>query len=523
MLPEGIGKRKISESNPAGEDIRLGPDFEVLSTEIEKLSSPSGTSGLDWNKVVAISSDITLHRSKDILVVCYLSVGLLNTEGLSGLASGVGILRDLIETYWENLFPPKKRMKARRNAIEWWIERVRSGIASIRTEIWPEGKKKKFIDDLKVIDEFLGENMDEAPVMSPLIKNIEALIVTEEKKVEETRAGEQSPKPEKTDFVEKVYDRKTEAPISNAGKIEEVTQEIDASKLIGQGLDSLGRAASLLARQEQPDPLYFRLNRMVAWIPIISPPPAVDGRTLIPPPDWQIIEVLRKLYRSGSWRELLQSAESRVPEFLFWLDLSRYTAESLEKLGLNEAAAAVAGETSLFVERLPGIEKLSFADGTPFADEDTREWLKVNARGSRVQPEISVGSGRDELYGEIEKEMNSARELIKANKLPEALSAFREKFNLASSARERFLFEIGFCRLLMQAKRTDILGPYLRDLLAYIDTYKIDRWEPSLAMEALLTALSGIRLCKEEGDEKWGKMIIDRIALLDPVKALELL
>lgn len=523
MSLKGIGKTTISENNPAGEDIRLDPDFEALSGEIEKMASPSGASGLDWKKVVALSSDITVHRSKDILVVCYLCVGLLRTEGLIGLANGVGILRDILETFWESLFPPKKRMKARRNAIEWWIEKVRPGIAGMETEIWPEGEKNEFIDNLKAIDAFLGENMEEAPVIAPLIKNIEALIVSEEVKEEKPQVKEPPPATETTRPVEKGYDRHTPLSIAEAGKPKEVFPEMDESKLIRQGLDMLGRAAAVFARQDPLNPLYFRLNRVIAWISVTSLPPAEEDRTLIPPPDRQVVNALRNLSRSGSWKELLQSAESRVPEFLFWIDLSRYSAEALEKLGLAEVAEAVARETSLYVGRLPGIEKLAFADGTPFADEDTREWLKGTAGRTQIRQEIPVGYGRDEQNEAIAKETSEALELMKANKLPEALNAFREKLNRASSARERFLWEIGFCRLLAQTKQTNILDPYLRELLECIDTYKVEQWEPSLAIEALVTVLSGVRLRKGEKDESLGKSIFDRITVLDPAKALDLL
>ncbi|HRR40279.1 MAG TPA: type VI secretion system protein TssA [Syntrophales bacterium] len=519
----GLGNTPISERNPSGEDIRLDPDFEVLSGEMEKMSSPSVIGDLDWKKVVALSSDILAYKSKDILVACYLSVGLFRTEGLNGLASGVRILRDLLETFWESFFPPLKRMKARRNAVEWWLEKVRSGIAGVKTEIWPAEKKAAFIDDLKAIDSFVGKNMDDAPMMIPLITNISAVIAIEASAEEKPQDQEPPPVEEPPSPSEKASDRHTPLSDAETEKPREVFPETDAEKLIKQGLDTLGRAAAMYARRDPLNPLYFRLNRVVAWIPVTSLPPNSEGKTFIPPPDGEVVVALRNLHRSGSWKELLQSAESRVPEFLFWIDLSRYSAEALEKIGRKDLSEAVSMETSSYVGRLPGVERLAFSDGTPFADENTREWLKDIGGQAQVRQDIPVGYDTDELNEEIAKDAALALELLNANKLPEALNTLREKLNRASSARERFIREVGFCRLLAQTKQAGISDPYLQELLEHIDVYKLEQWEPSLAVEALATVLSSFHLRKGEKAEGSAKSIFDRIAAIDPARALNLL
>ena len=518
-----LGNTPISERNPAGEDIRLDPDFEVLSGEIEKMSSPSGMGDLDWKKVVALSSDILAYKSKDVLVACYLCVGLFRTEGLNGLASGVHILRDLLETFWESFFPPLKRMKARRNALEWWLEKVRSSIAGAKTETWPAEKKGAFIDDLRGIDAFLGSNMDDAPIMIPLITKVSAVIAVEASAEEKPRDQESPRVQEPTRPFEEGGGRHALLSAAETEKPQEVFPEMDAEKLIRQGLDTLGRAAAMYARRDLLNPLYFRLNRVIAWTSVTSLPPNTGGKTLIPPPDGEVVAALRNLHRSGSWKELLQSAESRVPGFLFWIDLSRYSAEALEKIGRKDIAEAVSMETSSYVGRLPGVERLAFSDGTPFADEDTREWLKGIGGQAQVRQDIPVGYGTDELNEEIAKDTAFAMELLNANKLPEALNALREKLNRASSARERFIREIGFCRLLALTKQTGISGPYLQELLEHIDAYKLEQWEPSLAVEALATVLSGFRLRKGEKAEGSAKSIFDRIAAIDPARALNLL
>ena len=111
MEASSLGVTPISEQDPAGSDIRFEPDFEALSTEVEKLSSPTAVGTVDWQRIADLSAKILETSSKDLLVACYLCIALLQTRGLGGLATGVHVLRDLLEHFWDTLFPAKKRMK----------------------------------------------------------------------------------------------------------------------------------------------------------------------------------------------------------------------------------------------------------------------------------------------------------------------------------------------------------------------------------------------------------------------------
>ena len=52
----------------------------------------------------------------------YLAAGLVITEKVNGLDSGLQVIRDLVETYWDKLYPAKKRMRGRLGALTWWLE-----------------------------------------------------------------------------------------------------------------------------------------------------------------------------------------------------------------------------------------------------------------------------------------------------------------------------------------------------------------------------------------------------------------
>ena len=63
--------------------------------------------------------------------------------------------------------------------------------------------------------------------------------------------------------------------------------------------------------------------------------------------------------------------------------------------------SAVIDEVLAFVKRLPGVEQLTFSDGTPFADEATKAWLAT------CQAERS-GGGPTDKFSEAKKQANES-------------------------------------------------------------------------------------------------------------------
>ncbi|HUU30251.1 MAG TPA: type VI secretion system protein TssA [archaeon] len=522
-----LGKSPISETNPAGEDARFEPEFEELENEIGKLSSPTATAGIDWAKVIKLSQDILEKKSKNLLVASYLCCALLQTESLNGLVKGVRVLRDLLENFWETMFPPVKRMRGRTNAVAWWAERISAGIRDIQTEKWPKEKRDSFLGDLEALDSFLAEKLEDGPILRTMNENISSLIEEEAPPPPPppppAPAGEAqappAPAPAQETAAPVGKKAPTAAPQPPPAQPQEAVSAEDADKLMRQGLNLLGQAASLFFKQGKISVVPFRINRIAAWLPVESLPLAEGTKTLIPPPDEQVGRLLKGMYQLKNWNDLLSAAESRVAQYLFWIDLSRYVVESLEGLGYPVIGEVVASETFSYVTRLSGIEKLAFADGTPFADEETKEWLRSLARQSG-----GSSSAGGQVYELVDKELSEAQNLIKENKLPQALTAFREKLNLAPSLRERFIWEVGLCRLLLRVKMPRLVLPYCQELIGYLDTYKIERWEPALALEGLTLVLSGLRLQEEEKrDEKLINSILDRVSVLSPSSAMELM
>lgn len=511
-----LGKKPIPGAAPAGQDVRSDPDFEILSAEIEKLSSPSLSGAIDWKKIADGAKRILEEKSKDLLVMTYLCVGLQKSEGLAGLAAGIHVLREGVETFWEDMFPVKKRMRGRKNAIEWLTDRLRDDLPSMPQEEWDPADRDCFLDDLNALDRFLAENMEEAPILIPLVNEISGRIVSKER-IAPSPETAQPPPPASPGSADASFPR--QAPPARQALIQEFDPTgTDAEKMLNQALDALGHAATLLGNLDPPDPLAFRLNRISAWTQVIELPPVTGSKTLIPGPDSQVVGSLQNLYQSHSWKELAEAAESMVPQFLFWFDLSRYVAESLEQLGCREGADMVGAETLFYIKRLPGVERLSFEDGKPFADETTRSWLKSLQEKQGGTGAGLPGTGSAEET--VEKALEEARSLVRENKTTDALRRFNDNLGRASSIKERFLWQHGLCRLFFEIEQPRLAMPQMQDMLAAIDTHRIEQWEPTLAIEAFTIVLTGLRL-QPEKDQDQLEPVLSRLAKLDPVRALD--
>lgn len=505
-----VGITPVPGAQPAGSDVRSDEVFDRLSTEIEKMSSPSAAGALDWQKVLDLSAEILSTCSKDLLVASYLSMALMKMQGLKGLAMGVHVWRDILTTYWETLFPAKARMRGRRNAIDWWLQKTSSTVTGLSPEQWEKDEIEALFGDLDTIDAFLRDNMEDAPILGPLMSMIGSVLSAKEVKPQEA-----PPAPQPAETRKAAAAPVPAAPASPAAAGPLPTGD-DPEPFIKHAVDAMRTASTLLMERNSTDGLYFRINRIVAWMTITGPPPSHGGRTMIESPDEEIRESLKSMHHTGSWKSLLSACESRIPQYLFWLDLSRYVAEALEQMGQKVVAAEVTGHTVLYVKRLPGIERLTFADGTPFADPETRKWL-TGAAGDGASPSGAAGG----LMNQVEDEALKAQAMADGGNLAAAIGQLSQALNRATSVRERFLRQVRMCRFLLQNNQQRVSASYFHELLGLIDAYRLGEWEPALAIEAYEVILAGVGSTDRADEKELGRDAFGRLSLLDPAKAMD--
>jgi len=531
-LPQ-LGKEPISQDQPVGSDVRYDPEFEQLQSEIDKLSVPSADGkGIDWNKVVKLSSSILAWKSKHLLVGTYLCASLLETRKLEGLTTGLTILNDLVDNYWDTMYPSKKRMQGRLNAIRWWLERTESFFEKFSTDPLPEETVEELRGSIRNLDQTLAAKSDDAPSIMRLIDYVNRFPtqVKEEPEPEPAKPATEQPKTtqaaEAGEPRDKALTRRPTAditpPLASAGiPANGIETRKDAEKLVGSCLKELFRASGFLMKGDLSNPLVYRLNRVAAWSTVDCPPPATAGQTLIPAPDPLVRSSLDTLFSNGEYANGILTSESRVMEFLFWLDLSFLTSQALEQMGEKYRAALdmVCMETASYVQRLPGIENLAFSDGTPFADRETRAWLKSIAL-SRKEDSVLPAAGGEGVDSRVAEALVKARALAKDKKTADAVLLFQDNLRCADSGRSRLLWRIALARLLVECAKPELARPHLDEIRRQIDRYSLEEWDTALALSGLRVIYEA--LAEEEGVETKAlvKDTLDRIARISPVDAL---
>jgi type VI secretion system protein VasJ len=524
-----LGKDPIQPDQPGGSDVRYDPEYEQLQAEIDKLSVPSASGGTDWEKVSNLSSAILANKSKDLLVATYLAVSQVHLRRIDGLADGLIVIHDLVANYWDNMFPPKKRMRGRMGAVEWWVEKTEAALIAVKHEPVAAEKLEAIQTTLSQIDTLLNENLPEPPLLRPIQRAMEMI----------PRVSETKPETEPVTFTEKARSEPQPAPepemkretpkaVSAAAEPETLATAQDAQKVVSSGMQKVRQAAAFLLETDLTNAMAYRYRRIAAWSVVSALPPASDGQTQIPAPAPQILQQLLEFKENGNWNALIMAAEQRLSQYIFWFDLNRLVAEALSSLGdgYENAHETVCQETAFFAHRLPGLLGMTFSDGTPFADPETTQWLKGIALGAGSvvdvgAPTLATVKGTDESH-RMAQTLAKAQELAKKKKLLEAVQLLQTELKNCPSQQEALMWRLALCRMLIGSKRVDMAVPHLELILKDIETYRLESWDPQLALDGLKLVWTGYNSHTSTEAKGKAEAVLNQIAKLDPAEALKL-
>ena len=117
----------VAGDNPSGKDLRYDPRYDkIKEARREDLELPPG--GLatdrkiaDWNAVVTQARTLLEKETKDLQLAAWLTEALLKREGAGGLATGLGILRGIVDGFWDTLYPEldPDDLELRSGPLEW--------------------------------------------------------------------------------------------------------------------------------------------------------------------------------------------------------------------------------------------------------------------------------------------------------------------------------------------------------------------------------------------------------------------
>jgi len=539
-----LGKVPVDGDNPCGESVRYESEFEQLEAELAKQESLTAES-VDWNIVTQLSSSILKNTSKDLLVASYLTRGLLENEGYLGLATGLQIMRDMVESYWDGLFPPAKRMRARSTAIIWLAEKAGAYISSHAPKSSENEAVVQAANLIKELDNLLVDKMgDQAPMVTDLsrpLKDMKRSAEHELSKANETISepvaaeapasevvtpAASSPEPQAAP-VSAPKPAKTKQKASSApAAVGSIESDNDNRKALRQ-IQEIGRkSTSFLMKQKASDTRVYRLNRVAAWIMIDQLPPATDGVTQINPPPGDRIKQLNSQLEQSQFTALLPELEQTASRSPFWFDGQRMIATTLQGLGseYNDARDTVIRELKNFLGRVPKIIDLKFSDGSPFFDDQTRLWLDTEVMSENTTGAAAINGNSNNPWDEA---LVEARKTAAGGKIKEVAQVFHDGIASSGSMRDRLHWKLSLAELLVQTGNSTVAIPLLEALSDQIKHYHLDEWEPDLSSRIYQLLYEGCK--KLQGKNTKDETLSDKVdrayahlCQFDPTTALML-
>ena len=501
-----LGKKAISEDLPAGREVRELEGFLELQSEIDRTQSISASGAVDWKKVQRLSEEILDKEGKDILVACYLSVALTRNAGAPGFLAGLLVLNDLVEGYWESLFPPPKRIRGRRNAMTWWIDQLKEILPKLDNPTLAPQELANAREVIGKLNRSMGEKDPEGPLLNSLIALVGALPVSDPEPPEETvetPPPAQSPRPIEPQ----------ESSIRPA--VELSIPEEDPEKALEHIYTVMRHVSENLLESDPADFRACRYARMAVWDAISEIPESQDQVTRIPPPPHQIQSALESVLGSENHDDLVSFCETQQAVYPFWLELSFHEANALEKMGSNgiKASFAIKGEVYFLSKRLLGIESLAFSDNTPFLSPGGQEWLESLQSGD------APSKGGDRLSASTLLE--PVRMMIANGRSEEAARRFEEIRKNAQTGQFRFLLKVEFLSEIAGKGRDFPVETLAASLLRETDRIGLDHWDPELSKRILPLLYRIFSQSEDPKLQKEAGRLMRRLVDLDISSAVE--
>jgi len=506
-----LGKAPIPGADPCGQDIADDEQCILVLAEVGKMDRIDTSEPPDWYQIEQDATALLKSKAKDLEMATALGAALFHNYRYAGLAAYLGMATELVNTFWDGLFPARPR---RRKAL---LESL--------TDRFPEGgwfrENQPNPDEFDAIDScvariealknaLVAKMADDPPDFVKFTRGLKDLAG-----LRPAQAAPAAPAPQPgAPAAAPAAAAPGEAPAAMPA-----AEVADASGAI----NALLSAATFLRKADPTDPVPYAIVRVVKWSKI-SLPTSDEAKSQSEPPEGSVLEMLTHQSTKGLWDKLLKNAEgafrSNDP---LWLDLQRHVCTAMEGLGptYGKARQAVIAETAGLVKRLgDGLYDLSFRDGTPLCSGETRMWIESNVTPPE---EGGRGTGGD---GKLDEAWQEARKRAGSGQLKEAVQALQEGLTTCTQRRDRFLWRLRIAQLCQDAQRYGLVAPLLEQCQGEIEQFHIEEWEPTLAVE-VAEALYRCRKALTSAEKKPAPEVLQGVqdsfawlCQLDPLAAL---
>ena len=483
------------------EDPRESHRFSEMEREIDKLSSLSADSLPNWVRVEQLACEFLSQQSKDYLVASWLAEAWTRRHAMLGVNAGLGLLAGLTEKFWEQGVPPISRLRGRRNAMLWWLNRLSDWLDKQTDVAIGANLAETMVASANSLDAIIAEKDPESQSLRKLISQLQRIPVEQPPVTPATEPAPTTPSsatggvsdtpdsitPGASPTGASATQQKASAqtsPSASAVSVKapsfngaiEINSVDDVIRLLKPAQDYIAQIGPALFAFDHAHPLAIYLTRFAARSSILEIPPANNGKTAISPPPVAIVDAFEKISGSKNAQGLVEFCESRVRAFPFWLDLDYHSARGFAMMGSAgvKVREAIIDMNLAFVTRLPNIEQFTFSDGMPFASLETITWIK-QCRQERT------GGGQHDAFDNIRTQ---AQAQVAEGKLAHAQEILQNYITENRSQREQFRARLVLVQMMLtQDSQSDLLA-LVEPLIDDCTRLGLDQWEPALASQA---------------------------------------
>lgn len=373
----------IPGDNPSGESLRYAPVYDQIKEarreeeDIAQGEWQHERKKADWPLVVELASEALATKSKDLQLAAWLAEAMLRREGFAGLDASLGLIRSLLENFWDTLYPEIEDgdLEMRAVPLEWVGSRLdnslrlvpltRSGLdlrayrdsravpyetdtakAEARSAAVEEGKltPEEFdqavdetprafyeermaqieacLESVAALGSFCDERFgDLSPNLNGLKKSLEEVkqvvhvLLAKKRQQEpgEEPAGYEEPAADSGDSWAENADAYAAAAPARAPRPRARGPLAPEPADRDDALARVVAAARWLRQNDAYGPAGYMLVRAFRWGELMAGAPEPDA-SLLEAPATETRQEIKRLFNEGSYQEALEAAESAIGE-----------------------------------------------------------------------------------------------------------------------------------------------------------------------------------------------------------------
>ena len=419
-------------------------------------------------------------------MACYLTRALCEIRVVDGLLQGLTVARGLVDHFWEQAWPPVRRIRGRAQSFEWLVEKCNPLLDHLE-------QLKSLEETLVELDSILVEKMAEnAPNLMDLRQRFRRLCqgLEAEQQTQQRHQGVMKEEgarsqPENPNHVTSRHQTESLGNVQvNAPS--GIDSERDVTAVFRACQEPLRAVSQYLRSKKLTDPEAYRINRFVTWLGISQLPPAKEGLTQIKPVSRERLDAYQTLYAEQRWSDLIPEVENSIARAPFWLDGHRLVWEALRALNADSACDAVVESVKGFIGRFPAVLNYQFSDESGFADDATRQWINREVNLTR-QRDMSMAIAVDQtgLPSGWQDVYEQATVLAREKKLRDAMALFQQGCSCSTSLREQTLWRFNQARFCFENGIRELAVPLLENLDRQLTEHGVEEWEPQITTKVL--------------------------------------